>query len=84
MIGEVIHNLSFSLMHTVMCKCKTAHHGNTTFRLFYFIGMVTPGKWRAKLAFEQMLLPGGGGGLGQRLVLRKGHCSCWLKLSRTG
>lgn len=42
------------------------------FRLFYFIGMVTPGKWRAKLAFEQMLLPGGGGGLGQRLVLRKG------------
>lgn len=31
MIGEVIHNLSFSLMHTVMCKCKTAHHGNTTF-----------------------------------------------------
>lgn len=37
----------------------------------YFIGMVTLEKWRLNLAFEWMLLPGGGGGQGQKLVVLK-------------
>ena len=44
--------------------------------------MVTLGKWRLNLAFEQTLILGDRGGLGQRLVLRKGTVAVgWFRLS---